>query len=429
MMRILVTGATGFIGSHIADAVTRAGYQLLVCVRNIPAAKRRFPGAEYIQADFNSDDELALWLSRLRRVDIVINTVGIIREDGKQTFDALHRDTPIALFRACEATHVKRVIQISALGADETAVSHYHLSKRSADTFLSSLGLDWAILMPSIVYGPNARSMALFKALSSLPLIPLVDSGEQRIQPLHIGDLVSAVIYCIESELPIRRRIELVGPEPVTMKSLLRQLRNWLGYGAARYVSIPYQTTLRLARWGGVLGCTPVDDEAVEMLKRGNTAKVSGFVDMFGYRPKSLTDALAELPAQQADRWHAGLYFIHPLLRWSIAFVWLFTGTVSMLAVPTELSHAMLYKAGVGSDWAPLFLYGASTIDLLLGLALIFRFHPKQTGLLQILLILLYTLIITISQPEHWLHPFGPVSKNAPMVVAILILMILEARQ
>ncbi len=429
MMRILITGASGFIGTHIADAVTQAGYQLLICARNIPAAKRRFPFAECIQADFSKDDEMEIWLPRLKGIDIVINTVGIIREHGRQTFDALHRDTPIAMFRACELSGVKRVIQISALGAEEDAISHYHVSKRSADTLLASLNLDWVILQPSIVYGPNAKSMAFFKALSSLPLIPLVDSGAQRVQPLHIGDLVAAVTHCIESEHPIRRRIELVGPEPVTMKSLLCQLRDWLGHGAARFVPIPYQTTLRLARWGGLLGCTPVDDEAVEMLKRGNTGDVSTYIETFGYRPKSLADALAELPAQQADRWHAGLYFVHPLLRWSIAFVWLFTGIVSMLAVPTEVSHAMLYKAGIGVDWAPLFLYGASTIDLLLGLAVMFRFHPKQTGLLQILLILIYTLIITISQPEHWLHPFGPVSKNAPMFVAIVILMILEVRR
>jgi uncharacterized protein YbjT (DUF2867 family) len=427
-MRILITGATGFIGSHIAEAASKAGHQLILCSRNPTIAKQRFPCAKSIQVDFSRDDDTDLWRQHTKEIDVVINTVGIIREYGKQTFNALHRDTPIALFRACEISHVKRVIQISALGADKSAISHYHLSKRAADTLLSGLNLDWAILMPSIVYGPNAKSMALFKALSSLPLIPLVDSGDQPIQPLHISDLVSAVMHCIEADQPIHKRIELVGPEPITMKALHYQLRNWLGYASARFISLPYSAALQFAQWGGMLGCTPIDDEAICMLRRGNTGDVSGYIEEFGYRPKSFNQALAELPAQQADRWHAGLYFLRPLLRWSIAFVWLFTGFISLFLVPTDTSYEMLAKTGVNANWAPLFLYGASLIDLLIGLAVMLRFYPSQIGGLQILLITLYTLIITASQPEHWLHPFGPVSKNAPMILAILIMITLEKK-
>jgi nucleoside-diphosphate-sugar epimerase len=427
-MRILITGATGFIGSHIAEAAAKAGHQLVLCARNPAIAKLSFPHAELKQVDFSRENETSLWLQRTKNIDIVINTVGIIREHGKQTFSPLHRDTPIALFRACVTSQVKRVIQISALGADESAISHYHLSKRAADTVLSSLPLDWAILMPSIVYGSNAKSMALFKALSSLPLIPLVESGEQPVQPLHISDLVTAVMHCIESDQPICKRIELVGPEPITMRELHCQLRNWLGYAPAKFVTLPFSVALRFARWGGLLGCTPVDDEAMRMLRRGNTGDVTGYIDAFGNRPKTFNQALSELPAQQADRWHAALYFLRPLLRWSIAFVWLFTGIISLFVVPIEISFEMLAKTGINATWAPLFLYGASLIDLFIGMAVALRFYPTQTGWLQILLILLYTLIITLSQPEHWVHPFGPVSKNAPLLVSILIMIILEKK-
>jgi uncharacterized membrane protein YphA (DoxX/SURF4 family) len=144
--------------------------------------------------------------------------------------------------------------------------------------------------------------------------------------------------------------------------------------------------------------------------------------------PKDFSQALAELPAQQADRWHAGLYFIRPLLRWSIAFVWLYTGIISLFVVPTEVSFGMLAETGINLTWAPLFLYGASLIDLLFGLAVLLSFYPLQVGWLQILIITLYTLIITLSQPEYWLHPFGPVSKNAPMILTIMVMMILEKR-
>ncbi len=425
-MRILITGATGFIGSHITNTMIKAGHEVVLCVRNTATAQLQFHGAECIRVDFAQDHEVASWLPRLKNIDIVINAVGIIREHGKQTFEALHRNTPSALFQACEIAKVKRVIQISALGADKTALSQYHLIKRSADSVLSKLNLDWAILMPSIVYGPKAKSMALFKAIASLPVIPLVDAGDQPVQPIHISDLLAAVENCVEAEYPINKRIELMGPEPITMKELYSSLRNWLGYGPPRFISLPYSMALLFARWCGFLRKTPIGKEAVQMLRRGNVGDVTGFINAYGYLPKSLDQCLTDSPAQQADRWHAGLYFLRPLLRWSIAFVWIFTGIISALVVPTEVSYTMLDKAGITGILAPIMLYGASATDILIGLAVFSRFQPNMIGWFQIALIALYTTIITVSQPEQWLHPFGPVTKNAPMILAILTMMILE---
>jgi disulfide bond formation protein DsbB len=88
----------------------------------------------------------------------------------------------------------------------------------------------------------------------------------------------------------------------------------------------------------------------------------------------------------------------------------------------------MLAKTGINATWAPLFLYGAALIDLVFGLAVLLRINPRLSGWLQILLIALYTLIISLSQPEHWMHPFGPVSKNVPLLVSILMLIILEKK-
>jgi uncharacterized protein YbjT (DUF2867 family) len=380
------------------------------------------------QSDFTRDLSVADWLPRLQGVDLVINAVGIIREQGAQRFDALHRDAPIALFRACAEAGVGRVIQISALGADESALSRYHLSKKAADDALAGLDLDWTILMPSIVYGPGAKSMAFFAALAALPLTPLVDKGDQPVQPIHISDLTRAVSLIVNDGIAKRERVELVGPHPIFMRALFTKLRLWLGYGTPRFVSIAYSDTLRLARLAGFLGGTPVNDETVAMLQRGNTGDVSRFVETFGFLPKSLDQVLMDQPAREAERWHAGLYFVRPLLTLSIAFVWLFTGFISAFAVPIDTSYGMLARAGIGGIWAPVMLYGACTVDLLLGLAVIRRARPHLTGLAQLLLILVYTLIISLSQPEQWLHPFGPVSKNAPMMAAILVWIVMERR-
>ena len=120
-MQILVTGASGFIGSHIVQALNNAGHTVTVCVRDSKAVQQCWPELHIVQADFAKDHDESDWLPRLTGIDIVINAVGIIHESGKQTFAALHTQAPCALFRACKKAGVKRVIQISALGADKTA--------------------------------------------------------------------------------------------------------------------------------------------------------------------------------------------------------------------------------------------------------------------------------------------------------------------
>ena len=88
----------------------------------------------------------------------------------------------------------------------------------------------------------------------------------------------------------------------------------------------------------------------------------------------------------------------------------------------------MLNWIGIPSVLAPVTLYSASLFDFLLGLATLAGYRIKIVGILQILMIALYTVIISIGLPEQWIHPFGPISKNLPLLVSILIMMVLEKR-
>lgn len=428
-MRILVTGATGFIGGHVTNALQRAGHAVVACVRSRDGVSHKLSGVSTVEGDFSRDHKIDDWLPRLEGIDAVVNCVGIIREQQGQKFDALHKDGPIALFRACEKAGVIKIVQISALGADDSSVSHYHRSKKAADDVLPNLNLPWVILQPSIVYGPGAKSSMLFRALASLPVIPLVADGSQPVQPVHVSDLTAVVLRAIESSNLDRQRIPVVGPQPVAMKQLLTLWRQWLGFGAARFFSVPYKLALAGAQLLGFLGSTPINGDAVRMLARGNTGDVALLRAALGREPVSIQTALNLEPAQQADAWHARLYFLLPLLRISLGLLWIATGIISAFIYPPTQSYALLAPLGIDGWVAPVALYGAAILDFGLGAALILRRHVVTVGLIQISVIVAYSLLIAVGLPEYWVHPFGPVTKNIPLLVATLVIMATETRR
>lgn len=427
-MHLLITGASGFIGSHLIQALLQKDHRLTAVVRDPARYCRCHSTMKAVAMDFTQSLHPGDWLPLLKGVDGVINAVGIVRETGGQTFSLLHEQAPIALFRACEMAGVRRVIQISALGADARAQSQYHLSKKAADDFLARCDLQWTVLRPSIVYGPGARSMAFFRALAALPLTPLVNRGEQEIQPIHVGDLTAAVLHCLTPEGPSKVRIDLVGPKPIRFRTLMQRLRRWLGLGALRPLAIPYRFALAAAKMGGFLGGAPVTQETVQMLQQGNTGSVDEFVRYFGFMPRSLTAALRAEPARQPDQWHAGLFFLLPLLQWSIALVWIVTGLVSAFSYPLTESYGLLAKVGLRGWGAAVALYGAAALDLFLGLATLSRRYLRMALHGQLLVMLCYTFIISWFLPAYWIHPFGPVVKNLPLAIATLMLLILHRR-
>ena len=425
-MRIFITGASGFIGTHLTRSHCANGHQVTACVRGGNHSRYNHIGVVTKHLDFTQSIAPSDWLPHLDNIDVVINAVGIIEQTRKQSFDLIHNQTPCALFQACELAGVKRVIQISALGADDTAFSQYHLSKKAADDYLQQLDLDWIIVKPSIVYGAGSSSMNFFKAIANLPLIPVIGGGDQQIQPIHISDFARAIERLIQPETSGKIIVDMVGPEPITIKQLYSDLHTWLGKGRARFLSIPYPLVLFTAHVFGPLLQAPITPDAIKMLNKGNIADVKPFINKFGFRPKSFDQVFAETPAHQADRWHAGLYFLAPLLRFSIAFLWIYTGIVSAFVYPAEQSYKMLADAGVSETWRPLMLHAASLLNISLGIMTLISYRLVLLGLVQITLIIFYSIIISIALPEQWFHPFGPVSKNIPIIVSILIMIVLS---
>lgn len=423
-MKVLVTGGTGFIGSNIISALKKRGHEVVACVRH-PARARMGLGVEAIACDFARDTDPSIWIDRLKGIDAVVNAVGIIVEAKGATFRALHSETPRALFEAAEKTGVKKIVQISALGADEKAESRYHLSKKEADDFLRGLSIDWVVIRPSLVFGAGGGSTLLFSALSSLPVIPVLGKGEELLQPISIEDLSRAVVNILEDEDAKHLTIDAAGGEAITYAGMLSVYRRRLGLGKARFLKIPMSFARLIARVGDITKIGPLNTETLGMLKRGNAADISLFKKAAGVDPLSLS---CVPPFNRAERNDARLFLVLPALRLSIAFLWIYSGLASLLVFPYADSIELLEETGAPAHLRPGALYVASIIDIILGAALLFNYRVKSACAAQVIIMLSYTLIIALKLPAILIHPFAPVIKNIVVLSATLAVVSLEEK-
>jgi uncharacterized protein YbjT (DUF2867 family) len=414
---VLLLGASGFIGEHLARALEAAGHELVCGVRGA----RTMPGRRSVAIDYMRDHAVTDWLPRLQGIDVVINAIGILRETRGATFEAVHVNAPIALFQACLEAGVKKVVQMSALGADAQAVSRYHLSKKRADDALAALPIPWVIVQPSLVFGLGGRSAALFLQLAALPLVSLPGDGGQHVQPVHIDDLTTAIVTLVGSAEFDGERIPVVGPQPATLREFLAALRRGLGLGKPRFVRVPLAIVRAAAALGDHSSAVLLDRESLGMLLRGNVGSAERITAILGRPPRAI-DAFIEADRAGDAATQARLSWLLPLLRFTIGIVWIATGIVSLGLFPAEESYAMLARVGLSGMAAQAALYGASLIDLVFGFGVFLMRDRRWLWRAQMALMIAYSVIITIFLPEYWLHPFGPLLKNLPMLAGILLL-------
>jgi uncharacterized protein YbjT (DUF2867 family) len=427
-LRVLVTGARGFIGRQVVAELVSAGHDVVSAVR---AASVEADGQTCVVCDFARDTDEQVWRPRLEGIDAVVNCAGILRERGKDRFQKVHVEAPTALFNACVLSGIRRVIQISALGSPQDG--EFIASKYRGDEHLKKLDLDWTILRPSVVYSTRGSygGTSLLRAMSALPAVLLLPGdGQQTVEPISAEDLARLVAHLLETGTARRCILEVVGPETVTIENYLKSWRRWLRLSEPAVIRIPDWIVALAARMGQHLGHGPLGMTLYRMLTRGNTAQPSarGELDrLSGWRAKSIRQVLVEQPSFVQDRWHARLYFLAPLLRCSLGIVWITSAWVGFSTPRAEI-RSILANAGVSADAVAL-VYGASLADALLGGLLILGQYVVPVGGLMLVSLLSYTLFIGIALPAMWFEPFGGLLKNLALILAVLVMMAIADRK
>ncbi len=428
-MRILITGANGFIAREIIARLSLANHEIIACVHN--QLLENVPHSRVFRVDFTKAITPDHWLKHLNDVDAVINCVGVFQTAKEKTMWNIHYDAPKALFDACVLRGIKKIIQISALGVDKVDVP-YAKSKLALDEYLQTLAIDSTIIRPGLVYGKGSYGgSSLFRGLAGFPfVIPLPGKATQLQQPVHVDDLTCIV----EKSLLLhgKQLLTAVGEEQLSAKNLLLKLRSWLGFRKAFTFSVPDLFIKIGAKIGNLLPNSPLSETGVKMMTVDNIAseaEIKNLEKITQLKPRGFTQGLNGMVSSVQDRWHARLFFLRPLLRLSIAFIWIFSGIISVLPISAPMSFDLMNQANIPVSLQSFVLYFFSVLDILLGLATLLNYRLLLTGFLQCTVVVMYTIVISILLPNFWLHPFAPIAKNIPIVVATLIMMALESER
>lgn len=418
-MRILLLGAGGFIGRHILAELIAQGHEVTAVVRRAAGLDRAFPDAAIEERDLARATRTSDWEPLVRSTDVIVNAAGVLRG---RTMKAMHVDMPRALHAAAAAARVGRVVLISAISARDDVATDYARSKLQGERVLRESGVEWTILRPSLVYGDGSfGGTSLLRGMAGLPWrVPLPGMGGFDFTPIHARDLARAVRVVCEDSRFAGRTLEPVGPETLSLRSLLERYRAWLGFGAVRFVSVPMPVMRLFGRLGDVSGSGPIATNSLAQLVAGNAGDSQAFAQAIGFRPRSLGEALRDRPAQVQDRWHARLFFLAPFVKAVLVLLWLASALLGLAygAAPTgELIEAV----GAPQGWADPLRIGSSLLDLGIAALVLLDRKARAATLVQLAMISGYTLVIGIGLPGLWTDPLGPLLKNLPILALVLV--------
>ena len=430
--RVLVLGANGFIGSHLAAALSADGWSVRAGARRIAEPARRAPGFDWVAADFSRLTTAEAWAPLLAGVSAVVNCVGVLQDGGGDSTRAAHVDGPRALIAACEAVGVSRLIHISAVGADDAAGTDYARTKAETERLVQASSLDWLILRPSLVVDRAAfGGTGLIRALAAFPLIIPVVGGDQSFRPIPLGDLSAAVVAALKPGAVSRETLDMPGPEAVTMAQTVRLYRGWMGLRPAPVVRVPRALAAPALAIGDLLGrlgwSSPIRTTAIKQMDHDVSGHDSGWAERLGVSSRGFSRFLAETPASVQDVWHARLWFVRPVAIVTLGLFWLVTGLISF-GPGWNGAVAILHEGGYGGWSGPVAWWGA-LLDVVLGLALFVRPWTARVAVFMCLATVGYLIAGTLSLPHYWIDPLGPWLKVLPMMALCLFVAATDARR
>lgn len=307
--RVLVTGASGFVGRNVCHTLVQAGYEVSGLFRQTPHSSDDTVGVSHFTGDVTKPNSLP---PAAFACDAIVHLVGIIAEVKKtgQTLEAVHVGGTQNLLNAAKAAgFAGRFMYVSALGASLTSPSEYSRTKARAEQAVQNSGFAYTIFRPSIILGPGCEFLAQMEDLIkrppltpfALPFIPVPGNGENKFQPVWIGDLCEALISALQTPEASGRLFDVGGADTISFNALLGAIAAHLGIqkpllhapmGAMKAAATVFQS---------LLSRPPVTVDQLTNLQTDNTGDISALRDVLKISPLPFAEALG-LCYQQKPR-------------------------------------------------------------------------------------------------------------------------------
>lgn len=285
-----VFGGSGFIGRHVVQRLAKQGFTVRIAGRDTEKAGRLRPLGDVgqvlpVAASVTEDGSVA---RAVAGADVVVNLVGILFERKPGDFRRIHAEGAGRIARAAAAAGVRRLVHLSAIGADAAGPSEYGRTKAEGEAAVREAFPAAAILRPSLVFGPDDQFFNRFASLATmLPVMPVIE-GATRFQPVYVGDVADAVLAAIGREDAPGRTYELGGPRVMTMRQVLEFVLEHTGRRRP-LVAMPQRLAALQARFGEWLPKPPLTRDQLLMLGRDNVVgeEAAGLAAL-GIAPKAI---------------------------------------------------------------------------------------------------------------------------------------------
>jgi uncharacterized protein YbjT (DUF2867 family) len=299
-MRVLVTGATGFVGREVVRQLHEAGHSIRILAR-----RRSSPCAHEAMARYGvevcSGDvvERAALDGAVNGIEAVIHLVGIISDVGESTFENVHVRGTGNMVAATRQAGTRRFVHMSALGTRPNAASRYHQTKWAAEELVRQSRLEWTIFRPSLIYGAHDQFINLFARMIRLsPVVPLLGSPSARFQPVAVEAVAAAFVRCLSQPKSVGQTYDLCGPEALTLSQIVdqimgvmqrRRLKLQVPHALARcqagLLEFVFQRLLRKA--------SPFNRDQLIMLQEDNVGHPQPANELFGLKRVTLREGIA----------------------------------------------------------------------------------------------------------------------------------------
>lgn len=282
---IVVTGASGYLGSHIVNRLAQEGRPVRAMVHSVPRAKNegRLAGLsiDWVQADVTDPSSL---VQAFEGSTSIIHTVAIAIEKGGLDYETINYQGTAHVVEAARKTGVRRFVNISQLGAKADLPYRFLASKGKAQDYVAASDLIWTAFRPAVIWGPEDEFANTFAKLVPLtPLIfPIIGDENARFQPVWVEDVVTCVSKALDDPTTHRKEYELGGPEILTLEEIERRTlqavdaRRWMMHFPMPVLSLVVTLMEKL------LPAPPVTRSLLELLQVSNVTTdnaIQKFVD------------------------------------------------------------------------------------------------------------------------------------------------------